>query len=217
MGRSLGIRWAEQGHEVFFGSRTAEKGKSVAEFAGQGCRGGTNDEAVEFAEILLHTARGIMPSQILSSTNALSGKIIIDCNNREIPNNFEYGPLVDLSLAEQLAADVPKAYVVKAFNTMAQEVYEHSPETLREYQVSTLICGDHAEANKTVVSLAQEIGFSPVDCGPLRSARLLEALADLTRLLIGGMKLGPYLTLSVDTLPKVESQRLGGRQPSELK
>jgi predicted dinucleotide-binding enzyme len=35
MGRSLGILWAEQGHEVFFGSRTTEKGKEVAEIAGQ--------------------------------------------------------------------------------------------------------------------------------------------------------------------------------------
>ncbi len=31
MGRSLGILWAEQGHEVFFGARTAEKGKDIAE------------------------------------------------------------------------------------------------------------------------------------------------------------------------------------------
>ena len=34
MGRSLGILWAEQGHEVFFGARTAEKGQEVAELCG---------------------------------------------------------------------------------------------------------------------------------------------------------------------------------------
>lgn len=33
MGRSLGLLWAEQGHQVFFGARTAEQGRSVAEFA----------------------------------------------------------------------------------------------------------------------------------------------------------------------------------------
>jgi 8-hydroxy-5-deazaflavin:NADPH oxidoreductase len=32
MGRSLGMLWAEQGHEIFFGARTAEKGQSVAAF-----------------------------------------------------------------------------------------------------------------------------------------------------------------------------------------
>jgi hypothetical protein len=29
MGRSLGILWAEQGHQVFFGSRDAAKGQAV--------------------------------------------------------------------------------------------------------------------------------------------------------------------------------------------
>jgi predicted dinucleotide-binding enzyme len=52
MGRSLGILWAEQGHEVFFGSRTADKSKAIAESAGRGCQGGTNDEAAKFAEVL---------------------------------------------------------------------------------------------------------------------------------------------------------------------
>ncbi len=33
MGRTLGIVWAELGHEVFFGSRDAQKGKQSAEFA----------------------------------------------------------------------------------------------------------------------------------------------------------------------------------------
>lgn len=61
MGRSLGILWAEQGHEVFFGSREAAKGQAVAEFAGRGTQGGTNDEAAAFAEVILWTARGILP------------------------------------------------------------------------------------------------------------------------------------------------------------
>jgi 8-hydroxy-5-deazaflavin:NADPH oxidoreductase len=41
MGRSLGMLWAEQGHEIFFGARTAEKGQSVAAFVDRGTQGGT--------------------------------------------------------------------------------------------------------------------------------------------------------------------------------
>ncbi len=33
MGRSLGILWAERGHEVFFGSCDPQKGKAIAESA----------------------------------------------------------------------------------------------------------------------------------------------------------------------------------------
>ncbi len=52
MGRSLGILWAEQGHQVFFGSREAAKGQAVAELAGNGTQGGTNDEAAAFAGVI---------------------------------------------------------------------------------------------------------------------------------------------------------------------
>ena len=149
MGRSLGILWAEQGHEVFFGSRDSEKGRSVAELAGHGTRGGTNDEAAEFGEVIFYPVRA-MPSTVLSSTEVLSGKVLIDCNNREIPEGYAFESIIGESLAEKLATDVPNAHVVKAFNTFAQEVFELSPEPLKEYNVSCFICGDNEQAKKTV-------------------------------------------------------------------
>ena len=85
MGRSLGILWAEQGHEVFFGSRDAEKGKATAELAERGTQGGTNDQAAAFADVILWTVRNIMPKQLLSHPEVLDSKIIIDCNNQDIP------------------------------------------------------------------------------------------------------------------------------------
>lgn len=216
MGRTLGIVWAEQGHEVFFGSRNAQKGKQSAQFAGHGTKGGANDEAAAFGEVILYTARGIMPSALLTSTDVLSGKTLIDCNNWDIPEGYAYEPIVE-SLAEKLATDVPQAHVVKAFNTMAQEVFELSPSPLKDYHVSCFICGDNEQARSTVMTLATDIGFSPVDCGPLRSARMIEDLGNFIRFLMGGMKLGSSATISVNTIPASQQQRLGGRQPSSLK
>jgi predicted dinucleotide-binding enzyme len=40
-------------------------------------------------------------------------------------------------------------------------------------------CGDDAEAKATVGQLIGELGFDPVDAGPLASARYLEPLAML--------------------------------------
>jgi 8-hydroxy-5-deazaflavin:NADPH oxidoreductase len=216
MGRSLGILWAERGHEVFFGSRDPQKGKAIAQFAGHGSKGGTNDEVAAFSDVMLYTTRGIMPSAVLSSTDVLSGKVLIDCNNWDIPEGYAYKPIIE-SLAEKLAADVPHAHVVKAFNTFAQEVFELSPTPLKNYNVSCFTCGDNESAKKTVMSLAEEIGFAPVDCGALRSARMLEALGDFIRFAIGGMKLGPFATISVNKLPAAQEGRLGGRQASNLK
>jgi NADPH-dependent F420 reductase len=215
MGRSLGLLWAEQGHEVFFGARTSEKGKSVASFVQRGTQGGTNDEAATFGDVLLYTARGVHPAEVLTSVEKLSGKILIDCNNFEIPEGFAYSPIVQ-SLAEKLALDVPQARVVKAFNTMAQEVFELSPSPLQEHQVSVFVCGDDSEARQVVMKLAEDIGFVALDCGELRHARLVEGLGDFIRFIIINQLQNPYATISVNVLTAASEQRLGGRQASNL-
>ena len=216
MGRSLGILWAEQGHEVFFGSRTTKKGKEVAEIAGHTTQGGSNDEAAAFGEVLLYTVRGVHPAEVFSSTSVLDKKILIDCNNQEIPENFDY-PAITQSLAEKLAAEVPNAKVVKAFNTMAQELFELAPTPLKNYNVSVFVAGDDESAKQTVIQLAQEIGFQAINCGELRHARLIESAGDLIRLLMIQQQMGSYATISVHSLPPAETQRLGGRQTSNLK
>lgn len=213
MARSLGILWAEKGHQVFFGSRDSNKGKSIAQFAGNATQGGTNDQAAAFGDVIFYSIRDVMPTSVLSSTEVLSGKVLIDCNNREIPEGYAFEPILGESLAEKLAADVPNAHVVKAFNTFAQEVFELSPEPLKEYNVSCFICGENESAKKTVMSLAEEIGFLPLDCGMLRNARMIEGLGDFIRFAIGGMQLGSYATISVNQLPAAKTQRLGGRNP----
>lgn len=216
VGRSLGILWAEQGHEVFFGGRTAEKGRAVAEFAGKETQGGTNDEAAAFGEVLLYTVRGIHPAEVLNSPAVLANKILIDPNNSEIPADFNF-PSVVISLAETLAEQVPNAHVVKAFNTIPIEVFELAPEPLRTYDVSVFVAGDNPTAKQVVMQLVQEIGLNPVDSGPLRNARLIEGLADFYRFLIGQQQKGVYTSFSLHTLPQAQTQRLGGRQPSNLK
>jgi 8-hydroxy-5-deazaflavin:NADPH oxidoreductase len=216
MGRSLGILWAEQGHEVFFGARTPEKGQEVAAVTGHKTQGGSNDEAAAFGSVLLYTARGVNPAEVFASVSVLDGKILIDCNNQEIPENFEY-PAITRSLAEKLAAEVPKAWVVKAFNTMAQELFELAPDPLKSYNISVFIAGDDASAKQTVMQLATEIGFQAINCGELRHARLIESAGDLIRLLMIQQQMGSTATISVHSLPPAQTQRLGGRQASDLK
>jgi 8-hydroxy-5-deazaflavin:NADPH oxidoreductase len=216
MGRSLGILWAERRHEVFFGARTAEKGREVAAIAAHKTQGGSNDEAAAFGAVLLYAVRGVNPAEVFSSIDILDGKIIIDCNNQEIPENFAY-PAITRSLAEKLADEVPKARVVKAFNTMAQELFELAPDPLKNYNVSVFVAGDDGSAKQAVMQLTTEIGFVPIDCGELRHARLIEGTGDLIRLLMIQQQMGSFATISVHPLPPAQTQRLGGRQASALK
>jgi 8-hydroxy-5-deazaflavin:NADPH oxidoreductase len=215
MGRSLGILWSQAGHEVFFGARNLAQAQRAAALAGAHVKHGSNDAAARFGDVLLYTVRHHMPSEVLTDPGAMTGKVVIDLNNGDIPPAFAFQPITE-SLAEKLQADVPQARVVKAFNTMAQEVFELSGAGLDQHQVSVFVAGNDRAAREAVMHLAADIGFNPVDCGELRHARLIEVLGDFIRLLIGGMKQGPMATVSAHTLPAPVAQRLGGREPSRL-
>ena len=95
------------------------------------------------------------------------------------PEGLQQGLVIGhtTSGAEQIAQWGVGAHVVKAFNTtgwqnMANPLYGSQGLTM-------LLCGDKAEPKRVVAVLANQLGFEPVDVGPLKSARYLEALAML--------------------------------------
>jgi len=216
MGRSLGALWAERGHDVLFGAREVGKAMAAAELAGCGARAGGNDDAAAFGDVLLWGVRDVPAAEVLSDLCVLDGKVVLDPNNRPTPTDFTMGPRDGVSHAERLQRQLPHARVVKAFNTMAQEVFELSPEPLRAHEVSVCLAGDDADAKRVAADLTREIGFVPLDLGPLAAARLAEGMADFIRYVMGTGHQGPTATVSVSVLPLPEGQRLGGRQPSSL-
>lgn len=213
MGRTLGSAWAEAGHAVFFGSRDPKKGKSLAETVGHGSKGGSNDEAVAFGEVVFQTVRSL-PSTFLENPNRLSGKVLVDCNNRPVPEDLVFGPPLLPSFAERLADDVAGVKVVKAFNTMAQEIFDHPPQKLSENRVACFLAGDEV-AKAKVTELVKTLGLAPVDCGPLGNAWMLEAAGDLIRHVIISQKRW-YATFSIAE-PPATSPRFGGRKAAEYK
>lgn len=215
MGRTLGSAWASLGHSVYFGSRQPEKAQAVAEAIGQNAQGGSNEQAATFGDVILQTARSL-PTEFLTDSTVLVNKILIDCNNRSIPEDFHFGPPPLPSFAEQLATNVPGVRVVKALNTMAQEIFNHPADVLRQHQVACYLAGDDPEAKQLVAQLTAELGFDAIDCGPLSHAWMLEAAGDLIRYVIMHEQKGPYATFAVPVLPAAEA-RFGGRQASSYR
>jgi predicted dinucleotide-binding enzyme len=105
-----------------------------------------------------------------------TGKIVIDVMNAIGPG-MNMGISCTTSTAEQTQKKLPQSYVVKAFNT----VFAPNQSTARvgNEQLTAFIAGDKSEAKQTVAQLTKDIGFDPVDCGPLKAARNLEAMANL--------------------------------------
>jgi predicted dinucleotide-binding enzyme len=210
MGRALGLRWARAGHKVLFGSRYVKKAEGIAAEASGSTQAGDLDAAAAFGEVVLYTVRNYFPSRLLKEPQALSGKIVIDCNNSamlglDIPDpknrpGIHFTTPVP-SHAERLAADAAGARVVKAFNTMASQVIELGRDQLARRHISVFLCSDDEHAKSVVNQLAEELGFIGVDCGGLERAQLVEAVGDFIRFQIIGMGLGPFATISLDVAP----------------
>jgi len=104
-----------------------------------------------------------------------SGKIVIDATNALTPAMELAVDSTTTSGAEELQKALPGAKVVKAFNTSfatAMATGEINGEKL-----AGLVAADDADAKAQVLGIVQELGFDPIDAGPLASARLLEPVA----------------------------------------
>ena len=80
--------------------------------------------------------------------------------------------------AAELAKMIPKARVVSAFNTVPSEVLFGVYEARRKAGGSSLVyCGDDSSSKGIAAKLIRDVGFDPVDAGPLRIARYTEPFA----------------------------------------
>lgn len=133
--------------------------------------------AVAAAEIvILATPYGAVNE--LVGTVDFTGKTVIDVSN---PVNADFSGLQvghATSAAEEIAAVLPGASVVKAFNTIFAQHYATGLQ-IDGRPLQTFVASDDAVARERVKKLATEIGLVTVDAGPLKNARYLEPLGFL--------------------------------------
>jgi predicted dinucleotide-binding enzyme len=176
MGAKLGTIWARAGHEVVFSyARSEQKLKKLAREAQGNARAGTPGEAAREADALLLAVHWSRVDDVLHQAGDLSGKVIVSCS---LPMNADDTDLVvahKSSGAEELAKKVPKARVVSAFGTVPSEVLYDVFERRRNATKPSLVyCGDDPKSKKIAAALIRDVGFDPVDAGPLRIARYTE-------------------------------------------
>jgi NADPH-dependent F420 reductase len=179
MGSGLGSQWAFKGHQVFFGSREPDRAKEIAAGVGHDARGGSYEEAARFGEIALLAVpwRGL-DAALRAVDSLLDGKILIDCTNPLSPDFMTLLVGFETSAAEEIARRARGAVVVKAFNGTYAEIIHSSP-VFGGQNATVFYAGDDPRAKLTVAGLILEIGFEPVDAGPLLNARLLEPMGAL--------------------------------------
>jgi predicted dinucleotide-binding enzyme len=103
--------------------------------------------------------------------------------------------------AEALAKKIRRAHVVSAFGTVPSEVLFGAFEARHKARRPSLVfCGDDQAAKKVAATLIRDVGFDPVDAGPLRIARYLEPLSLMGQLAYEG-DTGPELAYRLERFP----------------
>ena len=176
MGGKLGTIWTRAGHDVVFSySRSEQKLKKLARDAKGKARAGTPGEAAQQADAVLLAVHWSRVDDVLKQAGDLSGRIIVSCS---LPMNADDTALViahTSSGAEELAKKVPKARVVSAFSTVPSEVlFDVFAARRKATRPNVVYCGDDARSKKIAAELIRDVGFDPVDAGPLRIARYIE-------------------------------------------
>ena len=162
VGSALAMGLSRAGHEIKFGHRDPKE--PVA-------------EAAKWGEVIIlavpHSAAADTTKAVGS---AADGKTVIDVSNA-LTENMELAIGFTTSAAEEIQRMLPKAHVVKAFNTVFAQ--NQSIGKVGNEQLTLFVAGDDAKAKQTVMRLGKDIGFEPVDGGPLKAARYLEPMAIL--------------------------------------
>jgi len=185
VGRSLGLGFATHGHDVMIGTRHPDK-PELAEWrtkAGKRTSVGSFSDAAKFGDTLVLCTKGDASEAVidLAGPSHFDGKVVIDVTN---PLDFSKGMPPGLflgttdSLGERIQKKLPKAKVVKAFNTVSNPTMINPK--MNDGTPDMLICGNDTQAKRTVAGILKEFGWGePIDVGGIDGARWLEAWVPL--------------------------------------
>jgi len=162
VGSALAATWRAAGHDVTVSTRD------------------TVGETASRAEVVVLAVPAAAGPDVLAAAGPLEGRILVDATN-----NLSGGPD-----GAALAALVPGARVVKAFNTVFATFMHDTPP---ERPASLVLCGDDAEAKEVVSGLVRDAGFEPVDAGGAERTGDVEALARLVIGLAYAQGRGPFV------------------------
>jgi 8-hydroxy-5-deazaflavin:NADPH oxidoreductase len=176
IGGTIGTIWANQGHEICFGTRDRHSDKIqtlLSNISGK-AKADTLENAAKFGDVILIAIHWyVLPEILPTISHLLADKIVIDATNRMFPPPPESAD----TAAEEIARLCPGSKVVKAFNSLGANNLKNLD--FNGQKPSTFIAGDDPEAKKVVTELAEQIGFDVVDVGVLADVHYIESLAKL--------------------------------------
>lgn len=181
VGRALALAFKSEGHEVMIATRDPKSPKA-AELAELGVVVGDFSDAAKFAElaVLCTLWTGTESAIKLIGPDSLAQKIVIDVTN---PLDTSSGMPPSLlighndSAGEQVQRWLPKAKVVKAFNTVGN-TYMYKPN-FADGTPTMFYCGNDTGAKEVVKTILLSFGWQACDIGDITGSRELEPMCIL--------------------------------------
>lgn len=179
MGSALGIALARTGHTVIYGSRNpdSDKARAVVKEVGHGAVVVSQAESAQRAEIIILAVPWFAVEDLMPVLGDLSGKILVDITTGDVQADDGYPTLgIETSTSEMIRDWSPGVRVVKTpFSAagMIRDPMKHGEPTM------TYLASDDREAKEIIARLAIQLGFFPLDAGPLRMAKTIDHLGML--------------------------------------
>lgn len=172
MASGLGKGWLKAGHFVAFGSRRPETKNEFQAEIGNDSRVYGFEGAITAGEVVVIAVpyTEVVP-MMKKYADLLRGVPVID-----ITNAFANQPRDGMATAEHTAGAIGEgARVVAAFKNNFASTLE-SPVDHTGQPRDVHYAGDDEDAKAILAGLIIDLGFKPVDCGPLHAAIMLDHL-----------------------------------------
>ncbi|MET9323305.1 NAD(P)-binding domain-containing protein [Streptomyces sp. NPDC003038] len=179
MATALGAAWVRAGHDVRVGGRDTEAASRTALLTGASEHGSLAEAAAHGDVVLIAVPAGAAPQLAKELATLLAGRTVIDCTVPMAPG--EDGPALTTggatSVAQLIADAAPGALVVKAFGVCHESIWSLDRPAFEGAPLAVPFCTDQPGAATRVAEIITSMDCTPLPCGGLDRAALLEATA----------------------------------------
>lgn len=180
-GSGLALRWANAGHRVILGSRSADKAEKAAialnQRLGREVVSGMDNRSAAAAAtvVVLAVPYAAQRPTVEEVRETLAGKILIDVTVPLVPPKVSRVQLPEGGSAVEAIQKLlgEQTRVVSAFQNVSAH---YLAELERVIECDVLVCGDDKDAREVAVRLAADAGLRGVHAGVLANSAASEAL-----------------------------------------
>ena len=175
MALNLAKGWLQAGHSIQIGSRQPQTKTAFIKKA-PGATLASVADTVETAAIVVAAIPYIAVEPFARQYAVqLRNKLLVDISNpfAHLPDNRISGPEITAQ------AIGPGARVVAAFKATFWETLLEPVSPQAQTVRDVFYVGDDETDKEIVAGLIADLGFQPIDCGPLRNARVLDGMVPL--------------------------------------